>query len=237
MGASEPRRRKVCRADLRRYLQRVSPQSAGNQGHQRGISTGALYYRPPCSRRHGCLSRLDRQRYAGGSAAAPADLGGGTGALARGRSGQTCRRSGRGVGERPQRGGKTSPAIREHGSGQSSDCCRARKRRRGGSAASRRRGTAPAGRRRVRGIAAREVAGGCGVQACGRPRGAARAFAVAAGCAQHTNRATSFLPSPRIAGPRPPPHASGERQLPPARRTPPPPLPPRRLPRLPRGRR
>jgi len=236
MGTSEPRRRKVCRANLRRYLQRVSPQSAGNQGHERGISAGSLYHRSARRRRHGCLSRLDRQRYAGGSAAASADVGGGTGALAGGRSGQTGRRSGRSGGERPKRGGETSPAIGEHRSGESPDRCRAGKRRRGGPAASRRGGAVtPAGRRRVRGIAA--SAGDRDVQALRRPSRAARPFALAAG-ALKSKRATFFLPPARVAAPRPSPRASGVRRSPPARRTPPPPLPPRQLlPRLLRGRR
>jgi hypothetical protein len=231
MGTSEPRRRKVCCANLRRYLQRVSPESARNQGHERGISAGSLYHRPARRRRHGCLSRLDRQRYEGGSAAASADVGGGTGALAGGRSGQTGRRSGRSGGERPQRGGETSSAIGEYRSGQSPDRCGAGKRRRGGGAAGRGGGAVtPAGRRRVRGIGA----------SAGDPwrSGPAHAVRVSRG-PRKKKRATFFLPPARVAGPRRPLRVSGARRLPPARRTPPPlpPLPPRQRPRLPRGRR
>jgi hypothetical protein len=226
MGTSEPRRRKVCCANLRRYLQRVSPQSARNQGHERGISAGSLYHRPARRRRHGCLSRLDRQRYEGGSAAASADVGGGTGPLAGGGSSQTGRRPGRSGGERPQRG-ETSSAIGEYRSGQSPDRCGGGKRRRGGGAAGRGGGAVtPAGRRRVRGIGA--SAGDRGVQAL-------TPFALARG-PPTKKRATFFLPPARVAGPRRPPRVSGARRLPPARRTPPP-LPPRQRPRLPRGRR
>src|SRR5262249_15304736 len=132
--------------------------------------------------------------------------------------------------------GEPWPARGEQRGGEPPDRGRAGKGRGGGPAASRRGGpVTPAGRRRVRGIAA--SAGDRDVQALRTPSCAARPFRVS-GRSLKSKRAIFFPPPARVAGPRRPPRASGVRRSPPARRTPPPPLPPRQLlPRLPRGRR
>src|SRR5262249_48503596 len=141
----------------RRHLQRVPPQSAGNQAEQRGLPAGTLYHRRAGSRGHGRLSRLGRQRYAGGPTAAAPNLGRGPGGRAGERSRQ--RPSGGGGGATPtQRGhggrNQSSSSFRERGSGQSADRCRAGRRQRGWSAASGRGDTGAAEhRRKLRGIA------------------------------------------------------------------------------------